>query len=113
MALFDPTLNLITKYSTCIKDLITCQILLNIYQALKKIVNSNFSSTEILFKESTTRYEDNLWQSGYNKKLTYKPTDTNQQKHSKHKRQQKHFYRNWKIFFKPVRPTFPKEPHLQ
>ena len=25
-------------------------------------------------------------QSGYNKKLTYKPTDTNHQKHSKHKR---------------------------
>ena len=25
-------------------------------------------------------------QSGYSKKLTYKPTDTNQQKHSKHKK---------------------------
>ena len=31
-------------------------------------------------------YEDNLRQSGYNKKLTYKPTDPNHQKHSKHKR---------------------------
>ena len=47
---------------------------------------SNLSSTEILFKESTKHYEDNLCQSGYNKKLTYKPTDTNHQKHSKHKK---------------------------
>ena len=27
-----------------------------------------------------------MWQSGYNKQLTYKPTDTKHQKHSKHKR---------------------------
>ena len=27
---------------------------------------SNLSSTETIFKESTTRYEDNLQQSGYN-----------------------------------------------
>ena len=47
---------------------------------------SNLSSTEIIFKESTTHYENNLKQSGYNKKLTYKPKDTNHQKHSKHKR---------------------------
>ena len=47
---------------------------------------SNLSSNEIIFKESTTHYENNLRQSGYNKKLTYKPTDTNHQKHSKHKR---------------------------
>ena len=47
---------------------------------------SNLSSTEIIFKESTTHYENNLRQSGYNKKLTYKPTDTSHQKHSKHKR---------------------------
>ena len=47
---------------------------------------SNLSSTEIIFKESTTHYENNLRLSGYNKKLTYKPTDTNQRKHSKHKR---------------------------
>ena len=47
---------------------------------------SNLSSTEILFKESTKHYEDNLHQSGYNKKLTYKPKDTNHQKHSEHKR---------------------------
>ena len=47
---------------------------------------SNLSSTEIIFRESTTHYENNLRQSGYNKKLTYKPTDTNHQKHSKHKR---------------------------
>ena len=47
---------------------------------------SNLSSTETVFKESTSHYENNLRQSGYNKKLTYKPTDTNHQKHSKHKR---------------------------
>ena len=33
---------------------------------------SNLSSTQIIFKESTTHYENNLRQSGYNKKLTYK-----------------------------------------
>ena len=47
---------------------------------------SNLSSTEIIFKESTKHYENNLRQSGYNKKLTDKPTDTNHQKHSTHKR---------------------------
>ena len=47
---------------------------------------SNLSSTETICKESTSHYENNLRQSGYNKKLTYKPTDTNHQKHSKHKR---------------------------
>ena len=46
---------------------------------------SNLSSTEIIFRESTTHYKNNLRQSGYNKKLTYKPTNTNHQKHSKHK----------------------------
>ena len=47
---------------------------------------SNLFSAEITFKESTTRYENNLRQSGCNKKLTYKPTYTNHQKRSKHKR---------------------------
>ena len=47
---------------------------------------SNLSSIETIFKESTTHYENILRQSGYNKKLTCKPTDTNHQKHSKHKR---------------------------
>ena len=46
---------------------------------------SNLSSSEIIFKESTKHYENNF-QSGCNKKLTYIPTDTNHQKHSKHKR---------------------------
>ena len=45
---------------------------------------SNLSSTEIIFKESTTHYENNLWQSEYNKKLTYKPTDNNHQKEKNH-----------------------------
>ena len=47
---------------------------------------SHLSSTEIIFKESKTHYENNLRRSGYIKKLTYKPTDTNHQEHSKHKR---------------------------
>ena len=33
-----------------------------------------------IFKESTTLYEDKLQQCGYSKKLTYTPTDTNQEK---------------------------------
>ena len=37
---------------------------------------SSLSSTETIFTESTTHYEYNLRQSGYNKKLSYKPTDT-------------------------------------
>ena len=51
-----------------------------------EICLSNLSSTETLFKESTTHYEDNFRESGCNKKITYKTTGTNQQKHSKHKR---------------------------
>ena len=38
-----------------------------------------------------------MWQSGYNKQLTYKPTDTKHQKHSKHK---------WKIIW--FNPPFSK-----
>ena len=49
-------------------------------------LSQTLSSTEIIFKESTTHYKYNFRQSGFNKKLTYKPTDTNHQKHSKHKR---------------------------
>ena len=47
---------------------------------------SNLSSTKTTFKESTTHNDNNLRQSGYNKKITYKPTDSNHQKDSKHKR---------------------------
>ena len=47
---------------------------------------SNLSSTEPILKESTIHYKNNLRQSGYNKKLSYKPTDTKHQKHSKQKR---------------------------
>ena len=42
---------------------------------------SNLSFNEKFSQESTTHYENNLRLSRYNKKLTYKPTDTNQQKH--------------------------------
>ena len=52
---------------------------------------SNLSSTATLFKESTTHYKDNLRHPGYNKKLTYKPTDTNHQKLNKPKRKIKWF----------------------
>ena len=47
---------------------------------------SKLSSTQKMLKESTTHYENHLRQSGNNKKLTYKPTDTNHQEHSKDKR---------------------------
>ena len=80
---------------------------------------SNLSSTETIFKESTAYYENNLQVSGHNKKLTYKPTDTNHQRHSKHKRKimwfNPPFSKNisTEVFSKLVRPTFPKKPHLQ
>ena len=48
--------------------------------------NTSIKPTETIFKESTTHYENHLRQPGYNKKLTYKPTNTKHQKHSKHKR---------------------------
>ena len=75
----------------------------------------SLSSSEMLFKESKTHYQDNLRQSGWcNNKLTYKPTDTNQQIYSKQKRWitwpnppfSKNVFR--KIFFKHIRPTFIK-----
>ena len=47
---------------------------------------SNLSSTETIFKQSSTHYENNLRQFRYNTKLITKPTDTNHQKHSKHKK---------------------------
>ena len=46
---------------------------------------SNLSSTETIFKELKTQYKNNLRQSGYNKKLTYKPTETNHQKRNRRK----------------------------
>ena len=39
---------------------------------------SNLSFTETIFKESTTYHENNLRQPGHNKKLSYKPKDTEQ-----------------------------------
>ena len=47
---------------------------------------STLYSTETIFKESITHYKNNLQQSRYIKKLTYIPTSTNNQRHSKHKR---------------------------
>ena len=85
MALLDLTINPVTKYSTYIQNPITPQLLLNISASIETRL-PNLSSTETIFKESTTHYENNLRQSGYNKKLSYKPTDTKHQKHSKHKR---------------------------
>ena len=90
MTLLDLTINPKTKYSTYIQNPITCppppQNIIKHIPASIETCLSNLSSTEIIFKESTTHYENNLRQSGYNKELTYKPTDTNHQKHSKHKR---------------------------
>ena len=45
---------------------------------------SNLLSNEKLFQESAPHYEDNLRLSGYNKKLTHKPTYINQLKYSNH-----------------------------
>ena len=58
----------------------------NIIKHIRASIETRLSSTKTIFKESATHYENNLRQSGYNKKLTYKPTDTNYQKHSKRKR---------------------------
>ena len=69
---------------------------------------------------SSKHYADNLHQSGRNKNLTYKPTDTKYENHSKHKKKiiwfnpplSRNVSTNCKIFFMPVALTFPKEPHL-
>ena len=77
-----------TKYSRYIQNPITSlpqNIIKHILATIETRL-SNLSSTEIILTESTTHSEDNMRQSGYNKKLTYKLTDTNHQKHSKHKR---------------------------
>ena len=58
---------------------------LSTYLQLKQRINNTLRKNQQQ-QESTTQYENNLWQSGYNKKLTYKPTDTNHQKHSKHEK---------------------------
>ena len=84
MGFFDLTINPMTKCSTYIRNPITPQILLNIYQPLQKLVYQTYPPLKQYSK-------NNLRQSGYNKKLTYKPTDTNHQKHSKHKRKIKWF----------------------
>ena len=117
MALLDLTINLTTKYSTYIQNPTTPQNIIKHIPASIETRLSNLSSTEIIFSESTTHYENNLRQSGYNKKLPYKPTDTNHQKHSKHKRKSyglihrlaKMFLQKSENLFKPVRPTFPKK----
>ena len=64
------------KWSTYIKNPITPQILWNIYQPLQKLVYQTYPPLEQYSMESTTHYEN----------ITYKPTDTNYQKQSKHKR---------------------------
>ena len=78
MALLDPTINLMTKYSTYIhtESNHPPDIIKHI-PAFTENCLSNRSSTEILFKESTKHYKYNLCQSGCNKKLIHKPTDTN------------------------------------
>ena len=81
MAILDLTMNLMTKYSRYIRNPIIKHI-----PASTETRPSNLSSTEIIFKELTRHYENSLRQSGYNTKLTYKPTDIKYQKHSKHKR---------------------------
>ena len=86
MELLDPTINLMTKYSTYVQNPITLQNIIKHIPVSIETRLSELSSSEIIFKEPATHYEDNLRQSGYNKKLIYKPADTNHQKHSKHTR---------------------------
>ena len=86
MALLDLTMNLVTKCSTYIGNPINPPNNIKHIPASIAMRLSNLYSTETIFKESTTHYKNNLRQSGYNKKLTYKPTGTNHQRHSKHKR---------------------------
>ena len=86
MALLDLTINPVTRCSTYIRNPMTHPNIIKHIPASIETRLSNLSSTETIFKESTTHYKNNLRQSGCNKKLTYKPTDTNHQKHSKHKR---------------------------
>ena len=88
MALLDLTINPVTKCNTYIWNPIHPP-LPNIIKYIPASIEtrlSNLSSTETILKESTKYYENNLRQSGYNNKLTHKTTDTNHQKHSKHKR---------------------------
>ena len=87
MALLDLTINPVTKCSTYITESNHPPNIIKHIPASIETRLSNLSSTETIFKESTTHYKNNLRQSGYNKKLSYKPTtDTKHQKHSKHKR---------------------------
>ena len=59
--------------------------------------------------------------SGYDKKLSYKPTDTTQKKHILHNRKIIALNPPFRIivsnkirkYFKPDRSRFPKDPHLQ
>ena len=55
MAFLDPTINLMTKYSTCIQNPVTRQILLNIPVFIENRL-LNLSSKE----SSTIHYEGNL-----------------------------------------------------
>ena len=84
MALLDTNINLMTIYVTYIQNPIISKRFLSNIPAARENCLSNLYFTEILFKESTTHYKDNLRQSGENKKLIYKPTGTIHLKHSKH-----------------------------
>ena len=89
MALSDLTINPVIKCSTLIKCSPESYHPRNIIKPMPASIEtrlSNLSCTETIFKKSTTHYENNLQQSGYNKKLSYKLTDTKHQKYSKHKR---------------------------
>ena len=85
MALLDLTINPLTKCNTYIRNPILRPAPPASIASIETRL-SNLSSTETILKESTKYYENNLRQSGYNNKLTHKTTDTNHQKHSKHKR---------------------------
>ena len=54
----------------------------NFIKHIPASIDNRLFSTEILLKEPTKQYTDNLRQSGHNNKLAYKPTDTNHQKYN-------------------------------
>ena len=68
-----------TKHTIFLQNPITAQNTIKQIRASIETHLSNSFSNKMLFKESTIHYEDNLRQSGYNKKVTYKPIDTNHQ----------------------------------
>ena len=78
MALLGLTINLMTKYSTYIQNPITNHTIKHVTVSIENGL-SNLSSNEKFIHKSMTHSEANYLQFRYNKKLTYKLTNTNHQ----------------------------------